>query len=144
MKKRVIIVIVWITAVTGICVVLIRGCRVSGPMREAELVGKYTDLAEENKYYLELRPDNTYFQRIVRADGQEVTNVGHWRLDSSEGKPVLKVTDFKSVWMGKLESSTVYHASIKKTLSGRCELWFAEWLVLSYSSALPQEEDANE
>ena len=143
-KKRVIIIIVWITAVTGICVVLIRGCRLPGSPNESSLVGNYLASWEKDRYFLELRADNTYSQTIVRADGSELTNTGHWELSYSDAQARIKLSNFKAFWAGRLQTAGLWDAYVGRTLLGRTKLVFGDHLVFSYSSALPQDKDPNQ
>lgn len=146
MKRKVTIVIlaIWIMAVLCISVFVVRGCRFPGPTDPAALVGKYEDLGREDKYFLELRADNTYSQRIVRADGSELTNTGHWESGYSDAGPRIKLSNFKSFWAGRLQTAGLWNAYVSRTLLGRTKLVFGDHLVFSYSGPLPQEKEPNE
>jgi hypothetical protein len=126
MKKRITLIAGWIIAVVLVCVLVIRGCRIPGPADEAELVGNYIALSDKDRYFLELRANNTYSQRIVRADGSELTNIGHWESGYSDTEPRIKLSNFKSFWAGQPQNAGLCNAYVSRTLLGRTQLEFRE------------------
>lgn len=112
--------------------------------RHSTLVGKYTSTSDKYKYLFTLKPDGTYSQRIIDPNGQEYTNAGNWEAGHSQGESVIKVEGFKFFWMGEYESAGLYVATVKRSMLGRTELWFADCLIFSYSSPLSQENESSE
>ncbi len=115
----------------------------SAPSGETALVGAYTASFAKDEYFLELREDGTYTQRIVRADGSELTNTGHWKSGDSR----IEVSNFQ--WfdeMGEFETVGLWNGYVGTTLLGRPRLEFYQDLgfFFSYSSPLPEKKDPNE
>jgi len=112
--------------------------------KQSTLVGKYeADSGYKDhidRYFLELREDGTYSQKIIDYKGKEYTNNGKWKYNRKQGEHTIEARDFLALdgISGKPEYSGLRIAPVHRSIFRGTKLYFAEWLIFSYSAPLEE------